>query len=820
MRRSRPPAAERLLALAASFVAALGGTTAHAQTDPFALPTGLTAKSLPAQQGPGLSEIAIDGDVRARMVDLAWEQGALTILAADARAAGLPIEKEAIGRIALDSLRVAKWSFDSLRQRLEIQLMRKSDRGNLIDMSRAPRSDGDSVPLTALRVDYDLTSTVAQGRTTFGGFFDTTLVRGNVAATSAFQYTSRAQDDGSRFVRLDSQVQLLFPKAGLVATGGDFISAGGQSQRAVRLGGIQLASDYSLRPDLVTVPLPAFTGQVAVPTGVDVITGDQRYSLGELQPGEFTVRNVPSTAGRGEVSVIVRDALGREAIQNAKFYMSRSLLAPRLREFAINAGFVRRRYGVRSNDYGPLAANVYYRRGLSSRLTIEGTSEWTPGLINMGARGDLALGGIALLTVEGRASSEHATGKSGLLTHFALESIGRTLSARIAATIPTADYRDVATKLGDPLPPREFLGQISYNIRDAMQVQLTAGRQERRFDSRYPSFEPRVTYANANFRARVDRKIDFFSSFGLRQGTVRSYSAWAGLSFQFGGGRSAQASASAGTGAPTSASAGFYRHATEDHPIGYAFEGQAGAASRLSAGTTYRSRYGRLEGQVEQVNGGFGARVNARGTLLVTGGTVFARNQTGGSYALVRTGSVAGVTVMRENRDAGKTSRKGLLLVENITPQVPLTFDIDPEKLPINALARQTQRRVLVQRRAVGLVALDVIRFAPRAVRVTGPDGANLPVGTTLVARPSGEMLVVGFDGLVDFNAEGGDHAIERTLDNGAICVFDALSIAAVPAAGTPVLACRVEIRPAFVENAKARGPRVRSGRPASASRR
>ncbi len=817
MRRSHPPAVERVLAIAASLVAALGGSAAHAQTDPFALPTGLTATSLPAQDGPGLSELAIDGDVRPRMVDLAWDQGVLTIAAADARAAGLPVAQGLTGRIALASLKVAKWAFDPLKQRLEIQLMRQSDRGNLIDMHQAPRSDGDSTALTAMRIDYDLTATTAQGRTTFGGYFDAALVRGNLAATSGFQYTSHAQEGGSRFVRLDSQVQLLFPRAGLVATGGDFISAGGQRQRAVRMAGLQLASDYSLRPDLITVPLPAFTGQVSVPTGVDVITGDQRYSLGELEPGEFTVRNVPSSAGRGEVSVIIRDSLGRESIQNAKFYMSRSLLAPRLREFAINAGVVRRRFGVRSHDYGPLAANVFYRRGISSRLTIEGTSEWTPGLINVGARGDLALGGLALLTVEGRASSDHASGQTGTLAHVALESIGRTLSARLSATLPSSHYRDVATKLGDPAPAKEFLGQISYNIRDSMQFQLTAGRQERQFDQRYPSFEPRVSYANAMFRTRINRKVDFFSSFGLRSGATRSYSAWAGLSFQFGGGKSAQASGSAGTGTPVSASAGYYRHATDDYRLGYAFEAQAGAASRLSAGATYRSEFGRLEGQVEQVNGGFGARINARGTVLATGGGVFARNQTGGSYALVRTGKVAGVTVMRENRSAGMSSRKGLLLIENITPQVPLTFDIDPEKLPANALARATQRRVIVPRRAVGLVELDVIRFAPLPVRVTSPDGVNLPVGTTLVAEPSGDLLMVGFDGLVDFNTEGGDTALSQRLGPVSRCVFDTAAMSAAPSVTAPVLSCRVEIKAEFVQVAPAHGRKARAGRASTA---
>ncbi|MDE2434654.1 MAG: fimbrial biogenesis outer membrane usher protein [Sphingomonadales bacterium] len=568
-----------------------------------------------------------------------------------------------------------------------------------------------------------------------------------------------------------------------------------------------------MRPDLVTTPLPAFTGQVSVPTGIDIITGDQRYSLGQVQPGEFTVRNVPSNAGRGEVSVIVRDALGRESIQNAKFYVSRALLAPGLREFAINTGFVRRRYGVRSNDYGPLAANLFYRRGLNSRLTVEGSAEWTPGLLNVGARGDLALGGIALATVEARLSVEHDTGYTGSLVNLGLESVGKTISARISASLPSAQYRDVASNLGDPLPPREFLGQISFNLKRMTQLQISAGRQERHYDPRFAFLEPKVTFANASFRTQISHKIDVFSSLGYRNGASRSITAWAGLSVQFGGGRSGQASANGGTGSPVSANAGYYRHDTEQQPLGYALEGQTGASTRLAGAASYRDSHGRVEAQVEEVAGDVGLRLNARGTLLVAGGNVFARNQTGGSYALVRTGRVGGVTVLRENRLAGVTTRKGLLLVENVAPQVPLTFDIDPEKLPADALARATHRRVLVPRKAIGLVALDVIRFRPRAVRIAAPDGTPLPVGLQLIARPSGEPVYVGFDGLIDFNSEGGDTRVERQFDDGARCVVDTGGIATAPPDTVPTLTCRMELPTEIVGRDVPRRGRIAAAR-------
>jgi outer membrane usher protein len=795
MSRLRPPALERLLALAAAIFAALGGNPAHAQSDPFALDTGITAQSVAAERrGPGLTEIAVDGETRARMVNLTWRDDVLLIAADGARAAGLPIPDSASGEIPLDSLRIVKWRFDSVRQRLEIDLFRNSDGSNLIDLTKADHATGESAPLTALRLDYDLSATLANGHASAAGFFDATLVRGNVALNSSFQLVSEAVPGSSSAIRLDTQAQILFPRRGIVATLGDFVSAGGQSQRALRLGGLQIASDYALRPDLVINPLPSFTGQVAIPTGVDLISADQRFSLGEVQPGEFTVRNVPASAGRGEVSVVMRDALGREVVQNTRFYVARNLLAPGLTEFAVNAGFVRRRYGLRSNDYGSLAASAYFRRGISPRFTVEGTAEWTASLVNGGVRGDLVLGSVALTTLELRYSHDSIERQSGSLVHIGIESVGRGLSGRIAAILPSSGYRDVASRLGDPPPPREFLGQISFDLARATHLQITASRQDRRSSARLGNYEPRVDTINASLRSRLARNIDVFASAGYRNGTQRAYTGWIGISVQLGRG-TAQASAAGGTGSPVRFSGGYSRHESPDRPFGYAIEAMSGSSPRIAGSATWRSTFARMEGQVENVGGAFGLRANARGTLLLAGGTLFARNQTGGSFALVRTGKVDGVTVLRENRSAGVTAHGGVLLVDNIPAQVPLSFDIDPDKLPATAMARATHRRIQVPRRAVGLVALDVVRFVPRPIRIIGIDGAPLAAGSIVVAHPSGERSMVGFDGVIDFNAAGGDRWVSLVRGDEAQCFAEIASVtlAAIAAdAAYPEAACQL----------------------------
>jgi outer membrane usher protein FimD/PapC len=146
---------------------------------------------------------------------------------------------------------------------------------------------------------------------------------------------------------------------------------------------------------------------------------------------------------------------------------------------------------------------------------------------------------------------------------------------------------------------------------------------------------------------------------------------------------------------------------------------------------------------------------------------------------------------------------------------VPITFDIDPDKLPADALARDTKKRIVVPRRAVGLVALDVVRFIPRQIVLRGPDGAPLAAGTMLRAQPSGELLMVGFDGVVDFNAGGSDRRLVASGEAGPACVAEIdparLGQGAAPDA-LPHFECRAGLPGVLTENVAEPEPK-RAGR-------
>lgn len=616
-----------------------------------------------------------------------------------------------------------------------------------------------------------------------------TIVYGNFAVNGSARASSDPQFGSPKLLRLDTTARLAAPAHGMSASLGDFVSAGSRSQRALRMGGIQVASDFELRPDLVTVPLPGFSGKVAVPTTVDVLAGDQRYKLGEVAPGDFTVRNVPTQPGRGEASVILRDALGREVVQTAKFYVSDVLLAPRTIGYAINAGFVRRRYGFAGNDYGQFAATAFVRRGLSSRLTMEASGEWTRGVANGGLRGDFVLARVALATVEARVSRDLTAG-TGTLIQVALESVGEKLGGSIRATLPSRSYRDVATRLGDDPPPREFAAQAFYRLGANADVQFAYARQDYRSLLPLGLREPRSEVLNANVRTRLSERATVFAGGGARRGqSGTNYSAAIGLSLSLGGRTNAGVYGSYEGG--RFAGAATYSHdAQRDGEIGYrAAANVSGGSQRLTGGLTWRDRRVLVDGQVEQVNGAFAARANARGTLLLAGGTVYARNQTGGSYALVRTGTVGGIPITRENQEVGVTDHRGRLLVQNLPAQATVKIDVKADKLPVDALVRETTKYIRVPRRAVAVVDIETLRFRPVIRQLVDAAGQPLPVGLPVRALPSDERTIVGFDGLAEINAGSDDRRLV-VGHPGELCVVELAGVK-LEGGGNAPLACR-----------------------------
>lgn len=752
-------AAEGLLAFAAG-VAAFTGGPANAQADPFALPKSATAAvARTAVTGPGLSEVEVDGRVLARLVELHGSGNTLTIDADNARVSGLPVPAGVTGPISLDTLKIYQWRFDSLRQRLVVKLFRNNEGANFRDFASRGNENAQRRTIAALRIDYDINASIGRSGAQAAGLFSAAAVKDTMAVVTTARLGPDAYGAPLRIQRLDSFVQIRLANSATTVTAGDFIGAGSTSQRPVRLGGLQLASDFAQQPDLVTTPLPAFNGSVAVPTSLDIVTADQRYQLGNFDPGEFTVRNIPVAPGRGSMAVLLKDSLGREVVRNVSFYTSSTLLRPGLSSYALNAGFVRRRYGLADDNYGPLAASAYYRRGLSPFLTLEASAESTAGLVNIGSRADFTIGNLALATAEVRASRDSFIG-SGFTLNASIESIGRGFSARAGLSLPTPEYRDVASHLGDKTPPKQFFANLGFDLRRRMPFQLSYVRQESMGSLASGRRYAKNEVLSANVFFSPSPKLNFSLNSGFRQAQARSFFVGVGLSVRIGPKHAVSALASRETDQTVSTLAYQYNDYQNSGLRAQAALGTVDQTPRLTASAVYEGRWTTLNGAVIASSRQVAGQMSATGSLIVTGGTVYARAQSSNAFALVRAGEVAGIPVKLENRLVGKTDRRGRLLIQNLRAMVPQQITVDGDKLPADALVLTSRHTISVPMRAVGLVDIDAMYFRPSVLQIVDQSGAPLEAGLPAVASPSGRETLVGFDGLVEFNTASGDRTL------------------------------------------------------------
>ncbi|MGH8486926.1 MAG: fimbria/pilus outer membrane usher protein, partial [Pseudomonas sp.] len=192
---------------------------------------------------------------------------------------------------------------------------------------------------------------------------------------------------------------------------GDVLSGALPWTSSVRLGGVQLSRDFGVRPDLVTYPLPAFAGEAAVPSSLDLFINGYKSSSAELQPGPYTLTNVPFINGAGEAVVVTTDALGRQVSTTLPFYVTSSLLQQGLSDFSVAAGSLRRDYALRDFAYGPGVTAASLRYGVSDRFTLESHAEASESLALGGVGGNLQVGNWGV--VNSAVSQSRFDGRSG-----------------------------------------------------------------------------------------------------------------------------------------------------------------------------------------------------------------------------------------------------------------------------------------------------------------------------------------------------------------------------------------------------------------------
>ncbi|MGP9807895.1 fimbria/pilus outer membrane usher protein [Halomonas sp. AOP12-C2-37] len=548
-------------------------------------------------------------------------------------------------------------------------------------------------------------------------------------------------------------------------TAGDVITRPLGWTNAVRLGGIQISRDFALRPDLVTYPLPEFSGETAVPTTLDLFIDGTRQSSTALAPGPFTLTNMPMVTGAGEAIIVTTDSQGRRVSTNLPFYISSELLSPGLTSYSASVGALRKDFGQRDFAYRNIAATGSYRRGINDYFTLELQAEAASDVSTAGAGGAFKLWRLGTLESAYRQSySEGITGAS-YTTGYRYRSRGFNIGLR--HQVEQAEFVDLANSI-----------QRNSNYRAQREIsQLTTGLSLGRLGS----------LAGGYFDIKTDqdsrsRLLNLTYSRPLWERMHLSLSA----NREVGGDWSALAQVTLPLSRrPGTLSASVRRDAeggmstrtqyTQTAPI----QGGWGwnlAYEQRSSENDYRQAELAWRGAATELRGGtFGTQQNAvhyadaRGSLVRMDSQWFAANYVRDGFVVVSTDGQPGVPVRYENQLVGSTRDSGHLLVPWARAYYAGKYEIDPLVLPANLSVAHVEQRVAVNARSGYLLNFPVKRVIAATLVLVDSQGDPLPLGSRVITN-SGAVSLIGWDGQTYLENLESANQLHVTLPSGDSC--------------------------------------------------
>ncbi|MGA9585977.1 MAG: fimbria/pilus outer membrane usher protein [Terracidiphilus sp.] len=717
-----------------------------------------TASSDPSADPVGdetlLLDVRVNGQPIGKIGEFVMRRGKLMVRPSELRDLGFRVPDAIIlgshDLIELSSIRGLAWSLDEKNLLLNITASNNLLQATVLQPVglQAMLAHREIESGTGITLNYDTVGTYSGGQLGGTGSVDLRVFsRWGVASSDWLGYAGASLDSGSPSnVRLDSSYSYADVNSMRRYTLGDYITSSLSWNRAIRVEGVQVNSDFSMRPDLITFPMPTLSGSAAVPSTVEVLMDGNVAATSDVGAGPFQIPQLPVVSGAGTISMTVTNAMGQQVTVTQPFYASSSLLAPGLQTFAVGAGMVRRNWGSASYDYGKFAGAGMFRRGLTSKFTIEASAEGTPGTVLAGAGAVQQIGHLGVINFAAAGSS--GWGHSGAQFAVGAQRIGRVFSLGGSAILATQNYRDVAAMNGDGIPRKQINGFTSLYSKhfgslgaayggidqDAPPVQINsvviAAQHSHIVSASYSILIHHVTFYASEFK-NVSGSPG--SSSGLQ----------AGIMIPFGKRSSVNVSGTSDGTAQVQAQ----QSAAQIGQWGYNAYASAGDSQHEFGQVQYKSSVGLLTAGVDESSGITTLRLETQGAFSLADRSVFPSNTIFDSFAIVDTNPVAHVHVLQENRDVGTTNSSGRLLVPDMRSFDLNHIAISATDIPADVAIDTATREMRPQDRS-GIVVKFPVKFSHGALlQLVDERGKALSLGSSATLVATGVTVPVGYDG-------------------------------------------------------------------------
>lgn len=721
----------RRFLLAVCGMLAVLGTGAAAAADRPAVNTAASADT------PLFVELVVNGKDKGAIVPMHLRGGHPIVAAADLVANGVPVQGTADVDLAARPGIQAR--YDAAGQCLLIDV----DPRLLptTHFASAGREQAHTVASTGVLLNYDLYVQTSGGETTASLWSEQRLFGAFGTASNTGTVRIASGDGPSGYLRYDTRFRYVDEERAVTLTAGDLITRSLPWTSSVRLGGIQIARDFQVRPDLLTMPLPSFAGQTAVPTAVDLFVNGYKQQSADVVPGQFVLDNMPAVNGAGEATVVTTDAVGRQVATTIPFYVASELLRPGLVDGSFEAGVLRRGYGLRSFDYGAPAASGTLRYGLTSILTVETHGEAARGLqlLGGGVTARAALWGV----VDAAAAVSHHDGRTDRQITLGYSYSSRVFSIAAQHVERSSGYRDLGSfdlrSLQGTRRSDRLVVTAALPHQGSVGVAFIAGRT---LDGTH------ARLASLSWSRPIGRAANLFV--GADHDFVRgSTSAQVRVIVPFGRG-SVSAGASHDGGRGTVGQLDYQRSVPSDGGLGVtaSIASSAGGSAFGQANAEWRGRVTEVQAGGAFAGGRGSAWAGATGTIVMLDHDVYAANQVSDAFAVVSTDDVPNVPISYENQPIGVTDAHGRLFVPSITAYHPGRFSLDPLSLDAGLAAPVVERRVAMKAGTGAVVQMGIRRSLSVSVSVVDMRGRPLAPGGIAHRTGNGDAEI-GWDGLV-----------------------------------------------------------------------
>ncbi|XUA20758.1 fimbria/pilus outer membrane usher protein [Citrobacter sp. OP27] len=700
------------------------------------------------------------------------------IASADLQRAGLPKDKLPAGDVDLSALREVKTEYDGNGQRLLLTVpsdwfaaKEATFQGGI---KRAVPLDG-----TGALLNYDVyTSQTQHGASQAAIWHELRFFSGKNSLSSTGYVRQNISGDSQLadgYMRYDTTLSYTDDDNALEWDLGDTISDALSWSNSVRVGGVRIGRDFSLRPDLITWPLPTFTGDAAVPTSVDLFIDGYRAGSTQLQPGPFTLTNLPYINGAGNAVLVTTDALGRQVSTTLPFYVASEMLKPGLSDGAATFGALRRNYGIENFDYGPAVGSGTYRYGVNDYLTLEGHAEGAESLALGGAGALVKIGQFGI--VNGSYTHSQMEGEGGQQLNWGYQySTGAfsfiTQHTHRDKTFGNLALYDTPRLYDDEHNPIASLSQRS----DQYSLSLNMGNYGN-IGAAWIGVQSFDSQKTELLNLSWSRNLWGSSSIYLAASRDQQRGDWTlAMSLQIPlGDRDSAAVSTENTPDYGNTQRVSYNHTM---PSDGGFSWNLAWAQQSQSSNYQQATLGWRNNNIELQGGGYGEEDEmtwwgeAMGSLVLMDGQLFAANKINDAFVVISTDGQPSVPVNYEHQPVGETNDKGYLLISGVSAWYPANYSINALNLPADTQLKQTERRIALRRNSGYLLEFPMEEERVASVILHDEAGKPLPVAS-VVSRAGKADAPVGYDGIAWLENLNDNNPLTVTTPDGKRCAVN-----------------------------------------------